>query len=54
MADTFDIELHAGCGAADAAANDMGEWDSLSHIRLFATIERKFVLKLTNAGMESW
>ena len=54
MADTFDIELHAGCGAADAAANDMGELDSLGHIRIFATIEREFESKLTNAAIESW
>ena len=54
MADTFDIELHAGCGAADAAANDMGEWNSLRRIRIFATIEHKFALKSTNAGIESW
>ena len=54
MAAALDIELHAGCRATDAAANDMGESDSLGHIRIFATIEREFASKLTNAAIESW
>ena len=37
----------------DTTANDIEEWDSLSHIRLIIAIERSFGIKFTNAEIES-
>lgn len=37
----------------DTTANDIEEWDSLSHIRLIIAIERHFGIKFTNAEIES-
>ena len=39
--------------ADDTTANDIEEWDSLSHIRLIIAIERRFGIKFTNAEIES-
>lgn len=37
----------------DTTANDIEEWDSLSHIRLIIAIERSFGIKFTNAEIEN-
>lgn len=37
----------------DTTANDIEEWDSLSHIRLIIAIERHFGIKFTNAEIEN-
>jgi len=33
-------------------ADDVEEWDSLSHIRLMVTIEKQFSVRFTNAEIE--
>jgi acyl carrier protein len=34
-------------------ADDVAEWDSLSHIRLIVAVERKFKIKFKNSEIES-
>ena len=34
-------------------ADDIAEWDSLSHIRLIVTIERHYGIKFSNAEIEA-
>ena len=53
MADVFDIDLDASDVTPDTTANDIEEWDSLSHIRLIVAVERKFKVKFTNSEIES-
>jgi len=48
--DVEDVVLHD-----DTTADDIEEWDSLSHVRLIVAIERKYGIKFTNteiAGMQ--
>ena len=40
MADVFDLDLTADDVTADTTANDIEEWDSLSHTRLIVAVER--------------
>lgn len=53
LEDVMDVEgvaLHD-----DTTADDIEEWDSLSHVRLMVAIERKYGIKFTNteiAGMQ--
>ena len=51
MADTFDLDDLAI--SRETTAEDVEEWDSLSHIRLIVAIEREFKIKFTNAEIES-
>ncbi|MEO6092977.1 MAG: acyl carrier protein [Novosphingobium sp.] len=51
MADTFDLDELAI--TRETTAEDVEEWDSLSHIRLIVAIERAFKIKFTNAEIES-
>lgn len=37
----------------NTTADDVEEWDSLSHIRLIVRVERKFGVKFTNSEIES-
>jgi len=53
MADVFDIDLDASDVTPDTTADDIEEWDSLSHIRLIVAVERKFKVKFTNSEIES-
>jgi acyl carrier protein len=53
MNDVFDVDLDEGTVKPDTTANDIEEWDSLSHIRLIVAIERKFNIKFKNSEIES-
>jgi acyl carrier protein len=53
MADVFDIDVDEHFVTPDTTANDIEEWDSLSHIRLIVAVERKFKVKFTNSEIES-
>jgi acyl carrier protein len=50
MRDVFDDD---SMNPTDAmTANDVEGWDSLSHIRLMVSIEKRFNIKFTNAEVE--
>lgn len=51
MADVFDEDDLVV--TRDTTAEDVEEWDSLSHIRLMVAIEREFHVKFTNAEIEN-
>ena len=53
MADVFDLDLEPGDVTSETTADDIEEWDSLSHIRLMVAVERKFKVKFTNSEIES-
>jgi acyl carrier protein len=53
MSDVFDIDVDEANVTAATTANDIEEWDSLSHIRLIVAIERKFKVKFKNSEIES-
>jgi acyl carrier protein len=50
MEDVFDIDDLSVTPAT--TAEDIEEWDSLSHIRLMVAIERKFKIKFKTAEIE--
>lgn len=50
MEDTFDVEdLKID---ENTTAEDIEEWDSLSHIRLVVAVEREFGIKFKNSELE--
>jgi len=50
--DVFDVEeLEL---ADETTADDIDEWDSLSHIQLIVAIEKEFGVKFTSAEILSW
>jgi acyl carrier protein len=51
MIDVFDVDDLQITPAT--TADDIEEWDSLSHVRLLVTVERKFGVKFTNSEIES-
>lgn len=50
MVDVFDIDDLVL--TPETTAEDIAEWDSLSHIRLMVAIEREFGLKFTSSEIE--
>jgi acyl carrier protein len=50
MEDVFDIDDLSVTPAT--TAEDIEEWDSLSHIRLIVAVERKFKIKFKTADIE--
>jgi acyl carrier protein len=50
MEDVFDLDDLSVTSAT--TAEDIEEWDSLSHIRLVVAIERKFKIKFKTAEIE--
>jgi acyl carrier protein len=51
MRDVFDLpDLEV---SMNTTAEDVEEWDSLSHIRLIVAVERKFKFKFKNSEIES-
>ena len=51
MLDVFDLDDVQLTPAT--TADDIEEWDSLSHVRLVVAVERKFGFKLKNAEIEA-
>ena len=51
MIDVFDVD---GLDVTPATtADDVEEWDSLSHVRLVVAVERRFKIKFSNSEIES-
>jgi acyl carrier protein len=51
MIDVFDLDdLRIN---AQTTADDVEDWDSLSHIRLMVAIERQFKIKFQNSEIEA-
>jgi acyl carrier protein len=51
MIDVFDLDDVAV--TEQTTAEDIEEWDSLSHVRLMVAIERKFGFRFTNSEIEA-
>ena len=47
--DLDEVELNEG-----SSANDIEEWDSLSHIQLIVAIEKAFGIKFTSLEIMKW
>ena len=50
MSDTFDLDDLSV--TRETTAGEIGEWDSLTHVRLIVAIERAFKIKFSNAEIE--
>ena len=53
MNDVFEADLDEASVTTETTANDIEEWDSLAHVRLMVSVERKFGLKFTNHEIRS-
>ena len=51
--DVLDLEGEAHL-SDETSANDIEEWDSLSHIQLIVAIEKAFKLKFTSSEIMKW
>lgn len=51
MVDVFDLDDDFEL-TPDTSADDIDEWDSLSHIRLVVAVERQFGVKFKNSEIE--
>ena len=38
----------------ETTANDVEEWDSLSHIQLIVAVERAFGIRFTSSEIQTW
>lgn len=47
--DNEDLEI-----TAESSANDIEEWDSLSHIQLIVAVEKAFNVKFTSREIMKW
>lgn len=47
--DNDEIVLHF-----ETTANDVEEWDSLSHIQLIVAVEKAFKIRFTSSEIQSW
>lgn len=49
-----ELELNDLVLSDETTADDVEEWDSLSHIQLIVAIEKEFNLKFTSREIMSW